>query len=750
MTLETGEQPSQVTGAVPRHGDERDFRQGQVTVSTIIVNFNGHEMVVEAARSVARAYAGMPGAHELIVVDNASSDGSADRVMREVPSAVLVRNAENKGFAGGVNAGLAVAAGDWIFLLNNDAYVDTRCVAALLERIPATDRQRLGALAPQVRFAAEPATINSAGLAVDRLGIAFDRKVGRQGDGPGAPDEQVFGVSGGAALLRREMLADTGGFDGSYFMFYEDADLAWRARSRGWTTLYVPDAVAFHHHSSSVGHGSPRKDFLVGRNRVRTLAKNATTRHLAALRRADGAVRPRLLRFRAGAPPEPRPAAGPARRPQDLAVRPPGGRPARRRPARAGPGASLGAPPARRLGGERDGTIGAGRALSASFAGRRVAIVHDWFQGFHGSERVVEAMATDVFADAAAVDILTFSAAREILPDTLNSRIRKVSAVSTVPGIRQREHAPGRWRWFLPYMPRYFAGLDLSGYDIVVSSSHSCAVNVRPPAEALHVCYCYTPMRYAWFGALERERVTGPQAVALRALSAWFRRVDYAAAQRVDAYCTLSSEVRRRIAACYGRDAELIFPPVDTHDFRPADRGTGAGRFLWVHRMVPYKQPLVVARAFAGLPQRLTMVGVGPLHEQVKQEAPGNVTVHGWLDRGALADLYAEASGFIHIGEEDFGITMVEALASGLPVIALSRGGARDIVRDGVDGVLIDRADEESLRGAIERCAATEWDPESLAARAERFSRATFVREARAFVARKAAEKRALRDGAPG
>src|SRR3954469_12069618 len=360
------------------------------------------------------------------------------------------------------------------------------------------------------------------------------------------------------------------------------------------------------------------------------------------------------------------------------------------------------------------------------FSGLRVAIAHDWFQGFHGSERVVAAMAEDVFASADAVDIHTFSAADEVIPPELSSRIVSRSRLSRLPGLRQRGHASGRWRGLLPVMPRYFRRLDLASYDIVVASSHSCAIQVRPRPGAVHVCYSYTPMRYAWLGDVDGDRARGAQAWALRGLSGWLRRIDYAAAQRVGSFVTLSSAVAERIRRCYGRDAAVIHPPVDVHDF---ERRGGAGRdgFLWAHRMVPYKRPLEVAAAFEGIDERLTMVGVGPLHDAVAERAPDNVAVHGWLDRGRFAELFARARAFIHIGEEDFGITMVEALAAGMPVIALRRGGARDIVRDGVDGVLIDEPTPSALRAAVRQVGERDWDPRALRERAETFSRERFV-----------------------
>ena len=373
-------------------------------------------------------------------------------------------------------------------------------------------------------------------------------------------------------------------------------------------------------------------------------------------------------------------------------------------------------------------------ATGGPFTGLRVAIVHDWFQGFHGSERVVEAMAEGSFASADTVDIHTFSAADDLLPPHLARRIVGRSRLSEIPGLRQRGHDPGRWRLLLPLMPRYFRRLDLSSYDVVVASSHSCAIHARPAPGAAHVCYSYTPMRYAWLGDVERGRAPGLQGRALSALSGWLRRGDYAAAQRVGSFVTLSTAVAERIARFYGRQAVVIHAPVDVRDFRIAD-GREPGRFLWAHRMVPYKHPLEVAEAFAGREERLTMIGVGPLHQRVAAAAPPNVEVHGWLEREAFAEHFARASAFIHIAEEDFGISMVEALAAGIPVIALRRGGALDIVRDGIDGVLVEDPTPEALRAAIERVRERAWDPALLRARAESFSRERFVDRFAAHVA---------------
>lgn len=363
----------------------------------------------------------------------------------------------------------------------------------------------------------------------------------------------------------------------------------------------------------------------------------------------------------------------------------------------------------------------------------RPAIVHDWFQGFHGAERVVDSLVRDVFARARRPDIYTFHAAHAVIPDELSTLIVRESRLGRLPGLRQRDHTPGAWRYLLPTMPRWFRGLPLEDYDIVVSSSHACAVNAAP-RRGTHVCYCHTPMRYAWTPEIDGERGRGLERVALGALRGRLRQTDLEASRRVDAYVANSSAVRARIKRFYGRDAKVIHPPVDVSEFEPAgDRDPG--HFLWVHRLVPYKQPELVAEAFRGLPYRLTMVGVGPLGARVRSRMPPNVELHGWMPRERLVSLYGSASAFIHVGEEDFGISMVEALAAGLPVIGVDRGGARDIVRPGADGILLERVELEALRAAIAETAERSWDRQALAERAREFSRERFSERFGAYAA---------------
>ncbi len=246
-------------------------------VSAIVVNRDGRDLLLACLASLRLALGQVDGPTEVVVVDNGSTDGSVAATRRFFPAARVHELALNEGFASAVNAGIAISAGAWLLLLNNDATIQPGAVVALLRA--ADGAPRVGSLAAQMRFV-RSGTINSAGLGVDRLGVAFDRHIGERPDEAGDEIVEVFGASAGAALMRRAMLAEIGGFDASFFMYLDDVDVAWRAQMAGWTCRYVPGAVVHHHHSASSVHGSPFKHRYVGRNRVRLLAKHATAGQL--------------------------------------------------------------------------------------------------------------------------------------------------------------------------------------------------------------------------------------------------------------------------------------------------------------------------------------------------------------------------------------------------------------------------------------------------------------------------------------
>jgi GT2 family glycosyltransferase len=252
-----------------------------VVISAIVVAYPSeakHAQIKSCLTQLVRALGEVEGAGELIVVLNASDPGFESEVRELVPDAVLLIPGGNVGFAGGVVRGIREAGGEWIALVNDDAVVDPRALAEMLA--VGGSSEDVGSVAAQMRFADRPDVINSAGIEVDRLGVASDRLLGLPAGASERVPTEVFGASGGAALYRRSMLDQIGGFDESFFAYLEDVDVAWRARMMGWRSMYAPAAMVHHHHSMTLGHRSRQKYFLAGRNRLRLLAKNASTRQL--------------------------------------------------------------------------------------------------------------------------------------------------------------------------------------------------------------------------------------------------------------------------------------------------------------------------------------------------------------------------------------------------------------------------------------------------------------------------------------
>jgi GT2 family glycosyltransferase len=253
-------------------------RQSGMLVSAVVVNLDQQDMVLDCVSSLEVALARVDGPTEVTVVDNGSTDASVDALRTHHPSVKVIENGANLGFPTAVAIGIRATRGEWVLMLNNDATIEPDGVVELLRA--AGGGPEVGSVAAQLRFADGSERINSAGIGVDRLGVAYDRLVGELPNQAEDEPTEVFGASGGASIFRRTMLDDVGGVDESFFVYLEDVDLAWRAQSKGWKSLYAPRAVAYHHHSFTTKHGSSFKYYHVGLNRIRILAKNAPTRHL--------------------------------------------------------------------------------------------------------------------------------------------------------------------------------------------------------------------------------------------------------------------------------------------------------------------------------------------------------------------------------------------------------------------------------------------------------------------------------------
>jgi len=356
----------------------------------------------------------------------------------------------------------------------------------------------------------------------------------------------------------------------------------------------------------------------------------------------------------------------------------------------------------------------------------KIAIVHDYLNQRGGAERVV-AVLHEMYPDApiytAIVDY------DNIWPELDGADIRP-TWMQRLPFLKRH------FKKYLPFYPMAVESIDLRGYDIVISSSSAFAKGALKPRGALHVCYCYTPMRFVWDTEryLEKEGLGFMARLALPFLLRRLKSWDLKSAVRPDYYVAISTAVRERIERFYGLDAAVIFPPVDVARYKPAD--VCEGFYLIVSRLNAYKRIELAVEAAGRLGVPLKVVGSGPFKDELMRLAKPNVEFLGRLDDEEVAGLYARCKALIFPGEEDFGIVPLEANAAGRPVIAYKAGGALDTVIDGVTGYFFDAPTVESLMDAMRRmeAGARVFDPAAIRAHAMKFGTEVFKERFGAFV----------------
>jgi len=381
----------------------------------------------------------------------------------------------------------------------------------------------------------------------------------------------------------------------------------------------------------------------------------------------------------------------------------------------------------------------------------RVALVHDWLTGMRGGEKVLEALC-EQYPDA---DIFTLFH----VPGSVSPAIERHRIITS--GLQKLPFARTRYRTLLPLYPTAIEQFDLDAYDLVISSSHCAAKAVVAPGRARHICYCHSPMRYAWD---QFDAYFGPERVGAFA-SRWLyapmlgrlARWDAATASRVGRFVANSHHVAGRIRRYYNREATIVYPPVDTSFYHPDTTPPGQ-HFLIVSALVPYKRIDVAIDACRRAGAALRIVGDGPDRARLERHANGSSTPPGaspstslgtspstslgtsqveFIGRATndeIRDQYRRALAVLLPGEEDFGIVPVEAQACGRPVVAFARGGALETVIPGETGILFDELSSASLTAALERAAATRFDVDRLRANAQRFSRERHVERMRAVV----------------
>jgi glycosyltransferase involved in cell wall biosynthesis len=354
----------------------------------------------------------------------------------------------------------------------------------------------------------------------------------------------------------------------------------------------------------------------------------------------------------------------------------------------------------------------------------RVAIVHDWLNGMRGGEKTLAAI-LELFPQA---DIFTLLLDREKISAAIRKRKITTSFIQHMP------LAQSKYRHFLPLFPTAVASFDLSGYDLVISTSHCVAKGARSPDSALDICYCFSPMRYVWVFQEEYFGQNRLKKLALAPILAGLRRWDKRSCDRVDHFVAISRTVANRIARFYGRESTVIYPPVDTDFFLPVERG--GDFFLIVSALVPYKRIDVAIRAFNKLRLPLVIIGDGPEYRRLKRMAGENVSFRGWVTDSDVREAYQCCRALIFPGIEDFGLTPVEAQACGKPVIAFGQGGVRESVWHGVTGIFFREQSVEALLDAVRAFQGAHFDPSVARDNSLKFSRDVFKSRLREHISR--------------
>ncbi len=361
----------------------------------------------------------------------------------------------------------------------------------------------------------------------------------------------------------------------------------------------------------------------------------------------------------------------------------------------------------------------------------KTAIVHDWFAGYAGSERCVESF-TNIWPEAdvfCLFDFLTEEERKIVLKGKkpFTSFLHKWSSV-------KKNH-----RRFLPLFPYAIEQFDLSKYDLIISSSHAVAKGVLTNSNQLHICYCHTPIRYAWDLShqylKEAGLARGIKGTVAKIILHYIRIWDAGSANRVDQFIANSNYIAKRIEKVYRRDAEVIYPPVDTENFKPdTDK---KDYFVTASRMVPYKKMDIIAEAFSKMPdKKLIMIGEGPELPKIKLFSANNIEFTGYLPPAELSKYLAEAKAFIFAAEEDFGISVVEALSCGTPVIAYKKGGALESITENENGIFYDEQNADSIIKAVKKFEENpgRFNTEAVSNSAKKFDRKEFEKRIKDFV----------------
>jgi len=357
----------------------------------------------------------------------------------------------------------------------------------------------------------------------------------------------------------------------------------------------------------------------------------------------------------------------------------------------------------------------------------KTALVYDWLVTIGGGEKTLDAI-TELYP----------SPLYTLVHDPIKMQNTSFAHNEVHTSFLQKMPFSKRgYRYYLPLFPLAIEQFDLSEYEVVISTSHAVAKGALTQAKQLHLCYCFTPMRYAWdLSHHYLSRLPPVQKVLAQCAMHYLRNWDTSSLNRVDYFAAISHYIARRIQKVYGRSSEVIYPPVDTHLIELNEKKEDF--FVTASRMVPYKNIDLIVDAFSHMPNHhLVVIGDGPEWNQIKKKASKNIEIVGYQTDQSLRNYIKKAKGFVFAAEEDFGIVVVEAQAAGTPVIALGKGGALETVIDQKTGVFFKEPCITDLIDAVERFTNIEFDPLLIHTHAQQFSKERFKKEFNHFVQKK-------------
>ncbi|MBN2382076.1 glycosyltransferase [bacterium] len=353
----------------------------------------------------------------------------------------------------------------------------------------------------------------------------------------------------------------------------------------------------------------------------------------------------------------------------------------------------------------------------------KVALIHDWLTGMRGGEKVLEVFC-EIFPQAHLFTLLHN-------PGSVSEIIERMPIQTSF--LQKMPLIQSRYRYYLPFYSWAVENLDVHDYDLIISLSHCVAHGIIPNPSACHICYCFTPIRYAW--DKYRDYFGHTRGLGGKLISVYLNRHrcwDVTASHRVDHFVAISKHVARRIHRYYRREADIIYPPVDCDRFKKT--APPGDFFLIVSALAPYKRIDIAVETFNQLGLPLVIIGNGPLEKRLRKQARNNISFLGWQPDEVLADHYARCKAFVFCGEEDFGITILEAHAAGKPVIAYRAGGALETVIEGETGQFFNLLQPDSLTQAIENFNVLDYNATKIRDRALIFDRAVFKKNIEAYV----------------